>query len=64
MSDGQITLEYILENYDDWGWLNSREEEIKKKKRDVPNTWSYVKLDSFTIVINSFAQVFYRIDST
>ena len=64
MSDGQLTLEYILENYADWGWLNSREEEIKQKKRDVPNSWSYVRLNSFTIVINSEAQAFYRIDST
>ena len=64
MSDGQLTLEYILENYADWGWLNSREEEIKQKKRDVPNSWSYVRLSSFTIVINSEAQAFYRIDST
>ena len=64
MSDGQLTLEYILENYADWGWLNSREEEIKQKKRDVPNCWSYVRLNSFTIVINSEAQAFYRIDAT
>lgn len=64
MSDGQLTLEYILENYTDWGWLNSREEEIKQKKRDVPNSWSYVRLNSFTIVINSEAQAFYRIDAT
>lgn len=64
MSEGQLTLEYILENYTDWGWLNSREEEIKQKKRDVPNSWSYVRLNSFTIVINPEAQAFYRIDST
>ena len=64
MSDGQLTLEYILENYTDWGWLNSREEEIKEKKRDVANSWSHVRLGSSTLVFNSVARVFYRIDST
>ena len=64
MSDGALTLEYILENYEDWGWLNSREEEIKEKKRGVPNTWAYVRMRGFTLVVNSAANVFYRIDST
>lgn len=64
MSDGQLTLEYVMENYEDWGWLNSREKEISEKKKNVPNTWSYVRLGSFTVVVNSAANVFYRIDAS
>jgi hypothetical protein len=64
MSDGQLTIEYIMENYEDWGWLNSREEEINERKCNVPTSWSYIRVRSFTLAINPEANVFYRIDST
>ena len=64
MSDGQLTIEYIMENYEDWGWLNSREDEINEKKRSAPKSWSYVRVRSFTLAINPEANAYYRIDST
>ena len=65
MKDGEITLEYIQENYECWGYLNANPDGIMAKKKQQPNVWSeFIIGKNLRIVINPISKVYYKVDSS